>query len=590
VRGNIQDDRQVFAKTSQLDSLLTGTFTINGKTIALDVDQDTVQTLVGKINAADAGVTAAYNAAADKIEIETIAASEDLILVGADTTGFLAATNLSSDETVRGNISDNDQLLYKTTQFADVTDGSFRINGVTIAVDRNTDTLQSVLDRINSSGAGVTAEYDIPSDKLSILPEISGTILAIDNDTTGFLEATHMELGTVGLQVAPDAAFNATGLGAPRFDPDMHVVAGSFTINGVTIDVEEDDTVNTVLSRITASAAGVDAVFDTSTQKVRLTSRLGVAESVVLGSDTSGFLAAVKLDETAETTQATGSSSALASPLDDMSEYSNVTTGTVTANGVAIEIDPASTTIDSFLAALADIDGISAFLDETTGALEIRPERQGFTVTLSDTSGLLGTLGIQDAVYRSSARIEKVFKTQIGTERVSNASAVADQVAASTEKLNEAIDDFLKLRSDVPGARAETLAAIQRSLDAVGHIGGSLMLSRDASGSRLSLDRKKFAARLEENNHGETPDAEFESLIDSFLGQMTDLVKAESPKTDPHQLVLEQLREILRAQGAHPAVTSDSRNKSTVLAALPDFEAFNRAARENARHTRNWRA
>jgi hypothetical protein len=211
-------------------------------------------------------------------------------------------------------------------------------------------------------------------------------------------------------------------------------------------------------------------------------------------------------------------------------------------------------------------------------------------VTLSDTSSLLEALGIREGVHRGSARREKVVKTEIGAERVSNASSVTEQVAASTEKLNQAIDDFLKLRSDVPGARAETLAAIERALDAVGHIGGSLMLSGDASGSKLLLDREKLAARLEENTNGINPDAEFERLIASFSSQITNLVETKPAKADPKGLVLEQLRDILRAQGSQPNLATDSRNKSTLLAAPPDFEAFNRAAREHVKHTQNWRA
>ena len=42
---------------------------------------------------------------------------------------------------MRGNIRDDQQVLAKTTQFAGVASGSFSINGVAIAVNKDTDSL-----------------------------------------------------------------------------------------------------------------------------------------------------------------------------------------------------------------------------------------------------------------------------------------------------------------------------------------------------------------------------------------------------------------------------------------------------------------
>ena len=67
---------------------------------------------------------------------------------------------LTTNNTVRGNIRDDQQVLSKTSQFAAVTSGSFTVNGVSISVNKDTDSLASIITRINSSGAGVTASYD----------------------------------------------------------------------------------------------------------------------------------------------------------------------------------------------------------------------------------------------------------------------------------------------------------------------------------------------------------------------------------------------------------------------------------------------
>ena len=47
-------------------------------------------------------------------------------------------------------------------------DGSFKLNGVSIAYNVNTDTISSVLTRINDSSAGVTAAYDAVNDRFTL--------------------------------------------------------------------------------------------------------------------------------------------------------------------------------------------------------------------------------------------------------------------------------------------------------------------------------------------------------------------------------------------------------------------------------------
>ncbi|MBT8135824.1 MAG: hypothetical protein KJO54_02295, partial [Gammaproteobacteria bacterium] len=73
--------------------------------------------------------------------------------------------------------------------------------------------------------------------------------------------------------VDPDNPFDGTRNDRPNFDLGESVSAGSFDINGVTINVNDSDSINDVLSRISASAADVNAVFDTNSETVRLTRR-----------------------------------------------------------------------------------------------------------------------------------------------------------------------------------------------------------------------------------------------------------------------------------------------------------------------------
>lgn len=95
------------------------------------------------------------------------------------------------------------------------------------------------------------------------------------------------------ITVDANAAFNAGISTRPRFESGAVVSAGTFTVNGATITVAANDTVNGVISKINSSAAGVTASL--ATDRITLTSNSYSEDAIVLANDTTGFVAATKL-------------------------------------------------------------------------------------------------------------------------------------------------------------------------------------------------------------------------------------------------------------------------------------------------------
>ncbi|HEY6362584.1 MAG TPA: flagellin hook IN motif-containing protein [Vicinamibacterales bacterium] len=438
VKGNFRDDERLLKDTSRFGTVQSGSFQINGVTISIDKDTDTLDTVLARINSSGAGVTASFDSSTNKIDFVGTANSEDLIAVSNDTTGFLAKANLSTINTVRGNIRDDRQILSKTTQFASVTTGSFTLNGVSISVNKDTDTLASIIDRVNNAGAGVTASYDAATDKLVFTR--SGDLITLQNDTSGFLAAAKVATGTTTAihEANPDAAFNGTGANAPMFDAGVSVDQGSFTVNGVSISVKKDDSINSVLAKITASAAGVTATYDSATELVTLTS--SSSSPITVGGDTSGFLAAVKLAGAASSVSTVGYSS-FTTAIGDLPEYSGVTAGTLTINGQAIAIDPATTTINGLVDAINGLAGLAASVNQDSGGINIWSESGG-SLTLADTSGVLATLGISAGTYVGSSGRSSSITIRTGSSTTSNSIDVAGKASAAVTGLNEALGGF----------------------------------------------------------------------------------------------------------------------------------------------------
>ena len=182
-----------------------GKFTVNGQQVTV-ATTDSLQDVFNAIATATGGdVIGTYDAATDKITLDS--ASNATITLGAanDTSNFLQVLKLANNGTDAitsygklgaartGNTLATAGLNAAVTAVDGAGAGTFTINAVAVAYNVNTDSLSTVLKRINASGAGVTATYDAVNDRV-----------ALANNTTGNLGMTLSEaagglLGALGL-------------------------------------------------------------------------------------------------------------------------------------------------------------------------------------------------------------------------------------------------------------------------------------------------------------------------------------------------------------------------------------------------------
>jgi len=196
-----------------------GFFTLNGKQITIDgnttlgtdgsADTDTI---INKINNSGAGVTATYDAVADKI---TLSSGSNIVLGGAgDTSNFLQAARLDNSQSSSSTIVSSKGIggVNLSTAVSSInfntalnpTTGNFKINGVSIAYAAS-DTMTDIFERINNSGSGVTAAYDSANDQFSLTNNSTGDVgIALEDTTGNFLAATKLLSGTT------TAGLNAT--------------------------------------------------------------------------------------------------------------------------------------------------------------------------------------------------------------------------------------------------------------------------------------------------------------------------------------------------------------------------------------------
>lgn len=187
-------------------AVTAGTFRVNGAAVTI-ATTDTLKDVFDKIAAATGNqVTATYLPASDKIKLT----GTSTITLGSatDTSNFLevaklnnAGTSTVSSSSALGSVRVDSALesanLTDTLTFGAGNAGSFRVNGVDISYS-SSDTVSDVLGRISESDAGVTASYDVISDRFVLANKATGDVgIALEDVTGNFLQATRLKTGTL---------------------------------------------------------------------------------------------------------------------------------------------------------------------------------------------------------------------------------------------------------------------------------------------------------------------------------------------------------------------------------------------------------
>ena len=256
-----------------------GEFTVNGKRVAVALS-DSLQDVFDKISTATGGtVTAAYDSASDRV---TLSGSGAVVLGSVtDSSNFLTALRLSNNGTATVTSSAalgaasstatlaNARLSTSITAVDGSGKGSFALNGVSIDYNVNTDTLASVLSRINASAAGVTASFDPANDRVTLVNNSTGDLgVALDEPAGGLL-------GALGLTAAAgatltrglDAQFTLNG-GATLTSKSNTLGSDAHGIVG--LSVTPDDT----------GAATVTAANNTSLMRTRINTFISAFNSL----------------------------------------------------------------------------------------------------------------------------------------------------------------------------------------------------------------------------------------------------------------------------------------------------------------------
>ncbi len=245
-------------------AVTAGTFQINGATVAVSLT-DSMQDVFSKISTATNGaVTASYDPSTDKVTMQGSGGNPVVLGASNDTSNFLSVLKLSNNGTASvssagdlGSTQLNKPLSQSHLAAAigntDATgNGSFQINGVAIAYNVNTDSLQSVLNKINNSSAGVTAAYDVSNDRFTLTNKTTGNLgLGVSDASGGLLDAMGIGASEGTAVSGTDAHYTVNGGADTVSHTNTFTDSGSglsvtaSTVGSQTVSVSSDSTAAT---------------------------------------------------------------------------------------------------------------------------------------------------------------------------------------------------------------------------------------------------------------------------------------------------------------------------------------------------------
>ena len=202
-----------------------GTITVDGQQITIDPTVDTLKDVFDRIDAATtSNIKGSYDATTDTITLKRLGGGGASLVVGSatDTSNFLSVARLSNNGTNElvsasslGSVTPANALssanFQTTVSDGGAGTGEFKINGVSIAFNASSDSVQNLMDRINASAAGVNMSYDRVNDQFTLTNKVTGNLgVAVEDVTGNFLAAAGLVTGSSFI-AGNDALFTING-------------------------------------------------------------------------------------------------------------------------------------------------------------------------------------------------------------------------------------------------------------------------------------------------------------------------------------------------------------------------------------------
>lgn len=246
-----------------------GTFTVDGDQVTVSTTESLQDVFNAIATATNNKVNASYDSSTDEITLASADGSEVVLGSAADTSNFLQVAQLYNNGTdsvtsasALGHVQINASSMSNADTSTAITDGGngqgeFTLNGIAINYDSSTESIQDVLNSINSSAAGVTGSYDSVDNRFVLTNNTTGDVGISVQDVTGnFATATGLATGT--LQRGDNLLYNVNGSSQQLVSESNTITPADSNISGLTVTALGT---GSVTMNVTSDTSGVTSAI-----------------------------------------------------------------------------------------------------------------------------------------------------------------------------------------------------------------------------------------------------------------------------------------------------------------------------------------
>lgn len=156
----------------------------------------------------------------------------------------------------------------------------------------STDTIDDIVNKLNTalSSAGITGSvsYDTSTGKISITSDKNFSLVDITGNFTKVFHLDEASLNYSGGNYSFTSTASVSGLSTAKTLQQIAtytsktIISGKVKINGVEIDVDQNDTLSSLIEKINDSEAGVTASYDYHANRVVIISKTSGPEAITL--------------------------------------------------------------------------------------------------------------------------------------------------------------------------------------------------------------------------------------------------------------------------------------------------------------------
>ena len=261
VGGTLGSAASVLSNLSFAQDIDEGTITVNGQEITIR-ETDTMQNVFDSISIATSGVvSASYDNLTDQV---TLSSSSGELELGdtADSSNFLSVLKIDQIEVIDAGSGSSSVASTGTLGVVDLSNsiatsgigggspitgsGTITINGVAISFDADTESVGTLMERVNDSAANVNMTYDSAADQFRIVSQDTGELeMPVIDSGNGIMAALGLDGSAV---VGQDLQFSIDG-GATISSRSNVITGSSHGVTGLTITASETGTQTIGISR-----------------------------------------------------------------------------------------------------------------------------------------------------------------------------------------------------------------------------------------------------------------------------------------------------------------------------------------------------